>query len=543
MKSTAIHSRLSTCLSNSTRALLTLSLAFLCTPNLQASELVVASSPEIRTLDPALAYEWENYQITSTIGAGLYRWDVNKAEPRPDLAKSVEILDNGKLLIFSLHEDIKFQNGRDITAHDFVFSFNRILHPKTKSPFAGFYTNVVGAAEYSAGKQASISGIRAIDEHTLEMRLLRPDASILTVLSLSFGFVVPAEEVDKPEFDQMPVGAGPYYVLSRDSEELILAKSTYYKRGNPRSVDRIVMKLNSDRGGSNLLNIERGLIHFSEFHRPTERSTRYAEDEFYSHLVKQINELSTIFFAMNVQSDVLKDHRVRQALNYGIDQQTIVDSYVGGGILAAKQILPPSLSADPDRPDAYPYDVSKAKDLLRQAGYQDGFEIKLLSQESKLNRKMIDQMAAQLLQLGVVLNPEYVSTDQFLAKVAAGQIYDLYYSDGMAWIADYPDPSNFFFPLFTRESIKNGFNWSGFDSAALHEKALQINAMIGSEFDQQRALAWDNLFAELHSEHTPWVPLFHRSRLTLLSSDVRGYEQILKHGVSCYIFENLWVEQ
>lgn len=518
-----------------------LGIALLATPAL-ASNLVISTSENIRTLDPAQAYEWENFHITAALGAGLLRWDVESASPRLDLAKSFEILDDGTRLVFELHDDIRFQNGRRITAQDFVYSFKRIMNPKTGSPFAGFYASVLGSQDYIDGKSEDISGITAISETTLEFKLSAPDATLITVLSMPFGFVVPEEETEKPDFSKRPVGAGPYRVAEINDEHYVLEKSEFYLRGNPKSSDHVTLNLTAKSGGRTLLDIERGRIHFAEFHHPTEGSSRFATDEMYDDLIKHLNDHSTIYLAMNMKSGPLTDHRLRQAINFGINKQALISQNIQGKVELARHILPPSLTAKRDRPDSFAYDPARAKALLKEANQADGLKLSLLALDNRLNRVIVKQIAKDLLDIGITMNPDFVAMDEYLEITKTDSQYNLFYSDGISWIADYPDAANFYFPLFTEETIDNGFNWSGFSNEDIHQQALVINAMLGDENTDKRQAAWDDLIYQIHVEHTPWVSLFHRRRPVLVGPNVRGLTPFLTYGVDCYIFENLWIE-
>lgn len=507
-----------------------------------STELVVSTSDHIRTLDPAQAYEWENFHITATIGAGLLRWDAETAAPRLDLAKQVDVLDKGTRLVFTLHEDIRFQNGRRISAHDFVYSFNRILNPKTASPFAGFYANVLGTRDYAEGKSDHISGIVATSDTTLEISLSAPDASLLTVLSMPFGFVVPEEEVEKPGFADRPIGAGPYRVGELNDEQLVLEKSEYYLRGNPKSVDKVILNLTTRSGSRTLLDIEREKVHFAEFHYPTVGSSRFSADDIYKDLIRYLNEHSTIYVSMNMKSGPLTDHRLRRAINLGVDKQSLISRHIQGKVEVARHILPPPLAVGRHRRDVFDYDPRRAKALVKQAGYAKGLVLSLLAQDTKQNRLIVKQIAKNLLLIGITVNPDFVSTGEFFDITQSANDYNLFYSDGIAWIADYPDAANFYFPLFTKETIDNGFNWSGFSNDDIHKRALAINSLIGEEFAYERQAAWDELLFEIHERHTPWLSLFHRRRPILVAQNVRGLDPFLVDGVDSYIFENLWLE-
>ena len=133
---------------------------------------------------------------------------------------------------FTLRPGVKFHNGREMTAEDVKYSFERTIDPKTKSPGQGFYSNILGYDDMVAGKATTLSGVKIPDSKTVEITLKQPDASFLHIVAINFSAVVPKEEVAKygEDFGKNPVGTGPYKFVSWDlGKQLVLERNPGYR--------------------------------------------------------------------------------------------------------------------------------------------------------------------------------------------------------------------------------------------------------------------------------------------------------------------------
>lgn len=506
--------------------------------NAYASELVVATTKNIGTLDPAKAYEMQNVYIAAAVGAGLLRWDEKAGKPRLDLARELSVEDGGKSLIFTLHEDVRFQNGRLITAEDFVFSFHRILSPSTKSPIAGFFRNISGAPDYMAGKRDDLPGVVARNSNTFVIKLEKPDASIMTVLSLPFGFVVPRESVNQPEFHLKPVGAGPYKLVSLNADELVLAKSELYKRGNDKSVDRIVFKLEKQAGTKILLDVEAGKVHYSEQHTINSGFARFLADDAYAQFVRYFPDLSTELLDINMHNGPLVDSRLRRALNFGINKPELVTNLGSVEAKSSRHMLPESMIYNPDRENAFPYDPEEARRLVAQTQYRDELELKLVTIDSVLNRSTVKKLSKDLQGIGIFINSVFMPEAEFWGLGWERSDFDLLH---LTFQADYPEPSSYYYPLFTGGSSAHEILLSRFHDESIDARAIQIDTQTGEELSEKRRLEWEVLIHDIHTQHTPWVPLFHRKSTVLVSDTLRGLEPFLHGGNRFYVFESLWL--
>src|SRR5689334_19625229 len=173
--------------------------------------LHIIYNQDIRTSDPAIAYETETWPTASLFYVGLVKMK-DASTPEPALAASWKISDDGTTYTFTLRDGIKFSNGRDITTDDVKYSFTRLLDPKTASPTAFMFAPIVGADDFQSGKATDVAGIKIIDKKTIEFKTSTPVWSMMQRFALPPGFIVAKEGVEAggADFARKPLGAGPF---------------------------------------------------------------------------------------------------------------------------------------------------------------------------------------------------------------------------------------------------------------------------------------------------------------------------------------------
>ncbi|HXX82266.1 MAG TPA: ABC transporter substrate-binding protein, partial [Thermodesulfovibrionales bacterium] len=194
----------------------------------------VGTSPT--TLDPALIVDVTGSTIAAKLFNGLVRLDKD-LNIIPDIAESWRISRDGLSYTFKLNHNVKFNNKQIVTSYDFKYSFKRILDPKTRSPNTWVLEKIKGAKDYLQGKTDDVKGLKIIDEHTLEIRLVRPFSPFLYLLTMSAAYVVPEEEVKRwgPDFSSHPVGTGPFVLKEWLSDrELRLERQESYFGKKPQ---------------------------------------------------------------------------------------------------------------------------------------------------------------------------------------------------------------------------------------------------------------------------------------------------------------------
>src|SRR3989442_511170 len=156
--------------------------------------LTLSFKDDLKTLDPAIGYDTDSWSIERAIYNGLLDYKGFTTQLQPDIAASMPVITpDGKTYTFKLRKDVKFSNGRGVTADDFKYSWERMLDPKTAGPMTGgsFWGGITGAQDFFDGKVDHITGIKVLDPNSLEVDLDSPNQSFLNIVAMPFGFVVP----------------------------------------------------------------------------------------------------------------------------------------------------------------------------------------------------------------------------------------------------------------------------------------------------------------------------------------------------------------
>ena len=490
-------------------------------------------SERLGTLDPALASDAYSSIVIAQIFSPLVGL-TSDLEPVPQVAESWTISRDGLVYLFHLHKDVRFQNGREVQASDFVYSLTRLF----KEPFrtdglaAGYLDAIVGVPEFIAGRSKVIRGIRALDRYRLEVRLSRPYSALLSALALDQASVVPRECVEAPgkkHFADYPVGCGPFHLAYRRGKEaLILAANQDYFLGKP-AIDSIIFYtpksvegVDTDgarallRGEAAMANLPLNLLAQVKA-RPNIRIVRW-------------QDLSLSFVGMNVKKPPLDDRRVRQAIALAMDRTAMHGLWPEGKVLS-QGILPPGLPGYSPEPRTYAHDPDAARRLLASAGYGPSHPLPVMtlwkSTANQSVRQVDTVMVKSLEEAGIRVKLKYVSWTE-LDSVITGRHGQLF---GLAWVADIPDPDTFLRSLFYSSSGTNYFRYA--DRAV--DSLLDVAQRTANP--DVRMSAYRSVEARVVAA-APLVPLFHSSTFVGLREEVSGLE-VNPLGISTLAMEKL----
>jgi oligopeptide transport system substrate-binding protein len=476
---------------------------------------VLGNNPS--TLDPALLTDVYGRAVVRQLFDGLVQFDAH-LKPLPALAEFWEASRDGRTWTFTLRRGVTFHHGREVTAHDVVYSFTRLLNPRKPVPVTELFRSLQGAKEFMQGKTYHIEGLKSVDRYTLQIVLEKPLASSLVVLGLAHAAVVPREEVEKrgDQFGRAPVGTGPFtFVRWEPNQEIVLAANDHYYEGRP-FLDTVVFKIGSsfEETFAEFLqgNLEETII-------PSGKLDEVRADLKYRRYQRvRISTLSLLYIGFNTQRKPFNDRLVRQAFNYAVDKEAIVREISRMGNLPATGALPPGmLGYDPDQ-QGYAYHPEKAKRLLAEAGYPDGagFPVVQLWSISEADSTKAELAAYQryLAELGVQVEihfaPDWPSYQKMLEQ---GQLPMF----RLSWYADIPDPDNFLFPLLHSTSPTNRTFYPNPLVDQLLEQARR-------EVDEKRRIALYREVERLVMEDPPWITQHYYVINYLYQPYVQGVE-------------------
>ncbi len=496
-------------------------------------DIVITYKDDVATLDPAIGYDWQNWSMIKSIFDGLMDYVPGTTELRPGLAESYEISEDGQTFTFHLRPGVKFHNGREMTAEDVKYSLDRVTNPETQSPGAGFFGSIQGYDAMADGSATSLDGVKVVDPSTVEITLSRPDATFLHVMALNFASIVPKEAVDAAggDFGKKPVGTGAFKLAEWTiGQRLVFEKNPDYWREGIPYLDHITFEVGQEPIVA-LLRLQNGEVDVPGDGIPPAKFVEVMADPEQAARVVVGGQLQTGYITMNVKIPPFDNKEVRQAVNMAINKDRITQ-IINGRAIPATQPLPPSMPGYTEGYEGYPYDPEKAKAMLAEAGFPDGFETELYVMNTDPNPRIAQAIQQDLAQLGIKASIQSLAQANVIAAGGEEDQAPMIWSGGMAWIADFPDPSNFYGPILgCAGAVQGGWNWSWYCNEDLDEKAAEADSITDPARLDERLKAWSDVYMAIMDD-APWVPVFNEQRYTMKSARMGGADALYVDPVS-----------
>jgi oligopeptide transport system substrate-binding protein len=470
------------------------------------------------TLDPALTQDATSAAYIVEIFSGLVT--LNRAlGVVPDIAESWELSNDDTTYTFHLRDDVQFHDGKPVTAQDFKYSIERACDPATGSVVADTYLgDIVGAQAKLRGQADEVSGVVVADDFTLEITIDSPKAYFLAKLTYPTAFVVDQENVEgsaQPWTDR-PNGTGPFRLAEYElGLKIVLERNEAYY-GTPKpDLERVNFVL---AGGSAMTMYETGELDavpvgLADIERVLDPSNPLNKE-----LSITLPTLSIYYIGFNVQKPPFDDQKVRQAFNYAIDKDKLVEVVLKKMQLKAEGILPPGMPGYNENLQGYPYDPEKARQLITESKYGDASNLP----EITLNVSGGGGTAARQVEAIVEMYKQNLGIDIAIQQTDwATYLWDVrahrYQMFGLTagWIADYPDPQDFLDILFHSESRNNDMEYSNPEVDRLLEEAR-------AEQDFEKRMELYQQVEEMILEDAPIVPLTHDADYWLTKPYVEG---------------------
>ena len=486
-------------------------------------EIVITYKDDVATLDPAIGYDWQNWSMIKSLFDGLMDYQPGTTELRPELAESYEISQDGTTFTFKLRPGVKFHNGREMTADDVKYSIERVVNPKTQSPGAGFFASIKGFDAVAGGSAETLEGVTIVDPLTIRFDLSRPDATFLHVMALNFSHVVPKEDVEKhgPDFGKNPVGTGAYRMTEWTlGQRLVFERNPDYWRQGLPYLHKITFEVGQEPIVA-LLRLQNGEVDVPGDGIPPAKFQEVMDDPEQKARVVIGGQLHTGYITMNTTKPPFDDVKVRQAVNMAINKERIV-TLINNRAEPANQPLPPSMPGYDKAYQGYAYDVDKAKALLAEAGFADGFETELFAMNTDPNPRIAQAIQQDLAAIGIKASIQALAQANVIAAGGEKDGAPMIWSGGMGWIADFPDPSNFYGPILgCGGAVQGGWNWAWYCNEELEAKAGEADAITDPARAAEREGMWLEIFLAI-MEDAPWAPVFNEQRFTMHSPRMAG---------------------
>lgn len=411
----------------------------------------------LKSLDPHMTWRSQDMAVSKAFHRSLYTWDTETNAPALDLASSVEVGPDGLTYTYKLYDTVYFHNGRKMTADDIIWSFTRIMDPQKGFPASSLIQTIEGADDYAAGKADHISGLRKIDDQTLQIKMKDfTDPGMLFFDGVTS--ILPKEEVEKPGFITHPVGLGPYVFVEHIAGSRVVGKKfdKYFKPGKPYA-DRVEFTISGDDSALDMAfragELDATVISGSAY-------ALYKQDPQLSKGLVEVAELFTAHMGMNLADPPFDDEKVRQAINYAIDRDLIIKKLLKDKAFKATGWLPRTSIAFDAARTPYPYDVEKAKELMAASKYPDGAEIEVWARDGTNGIGVVQAITPYLKAIGLTVKPKVVEAGMLSDAMSAGSAQAWVYSAGTG-----PDPIAAL-RCFDSRTTRAGCNYSGFSDPA-----------------------------------------------------------------------------
>ncbi|MAF52217.1 MAG: ABC transporter substrate-binding protein [Chloroflexi bacterium] len=470
------------------------------------------------TLDPHLTTDTTSAGVVVEIFSGLVALNTD-LQLVPDIAESWDISPDGTVYTFHLRPLAKFHDGKAITASDFKWSIERAASPDTASPVADTYlADIVGVSAVLEGDSTDISGIKIIDDHTLQIAVDAPKAYFLAKLTYPTAYVLDRDNVEAGgrNWTDSPNGTGPFRLKEyRIGERIILERNeNYYKE--PPFVDSVLMNL---AGGQSMAMYENdeiditgvGLFDLDRVLDPNEELNR--------ELVVAPPDFSVSYVGFNTEMPPFDDANFRKALNHAVNKDLIATEVLSELVEAAYGVLPPGFPGyNPDL-RGLRYDGDLARQLLADSMYSDEatrprivVTVPGTGGTIGLDLEVVIEMWKQ--ELGVEVEIQQVEWATYLQDLNANKFQAF---AGLGWEADYPDPQDFLDILFHTDS---SINHGGYSNAEV-DSVLEVAR---TEPDVVKRVGLYQEAEELIVNDAAWVPLwFTGERYVLIKEHVQDY--------------------
>ena len=446
----------------------------------------------------------------------------------PALAESWTVSPDSKVVTFKLRHGVKFHSNanfkptRDFDADDVLFSWSRMADDR--NPFHKMTAGQTFAYFDDMGMKNIVDKVEALDKYTVRFTLKRPEAPFLADMAMDFASINSAEYFDKMQkkgtpnaADVYPIGTGPFEFVSYQKDATIRYKAfDQYWKGRPK-IDQLIYSITRD-ATARYAKLKTGECQAMAFPKPADLAEMQKDPQLN---VLQKQGLNIGYIAFNVEKKPFDNKLVRQALNMATNKEAILKAVYQGQGQVAKNPIPPTLWSYNDAVKDYPYDPAKAKQMLAQAGYPNGFDVDLwyLPVTRPYNpdgKRMAEMVQADWEKVGVHAKLVTYEWAEYRKRSKTGEQTVMMFG----WSGDNGDPDNFFVPLLGCEAVKGGGNVARWCNKAFEDLVIKA-AQTPKQADRARLYEQAQMIVK---EEAPWITIAHSVRFDPVRREVKGYK-------------------
>ena len=446
----------------------------------------------IVTFDPYLSCDFVTGLVLENVHSGLLSIG-NDGEVSPGVAKSWNLQDDNLTWVFNLRRGAKFHSGREITARDVKYSFERLLNPELNSPNSWCLLYVEGAEEYMNGAAKEVTGIRIIDDYCISVKLKYPYSGFLLNLGQYICCIMDRQEMMERGSIS---GCGPYSIAEVSETECILRAFGEHFNGQPY-VDRFHVHIAPKDAAAELLEGRYDYIIVDN----KELMNKVKDNSDIEMKSRNISGSYFVGFNLKAPNSIVTEKEARKAINMAVNKKRIIEDIFGGMAVESVSPLPPSIMENKDI-RGYPYDPGLAKSIIQKYSNGRKLRIHLRKDEDSALVKMFNRMGEYIIEdlnkIGLQFNVELYSHADML-KLENLAKCDLYIS---RWMADTGDPDNFLQPLFDPDNYSNG---TRYNNPTVNEKMKLASGMV---HPGKRAQLYKEI-QKIIADDAPWIFLAH----------------------------------
>lgn len=471
--------------------------------------LVFARGGDSVSLDPATVTDGESLRVTKNIMEPLLQYKADSFEIEPALATDWKVSADGLTYTFTLRQGVKFHDGTDFNADAVVYNFKRWIDPNDPH-YAEF--------EYYQSQFGDIiQDVVAVDPYTVEFHLKERQAPFLQNIAMDPFAIASPEALKKygADFGRHPVGTGPYVFKEwKPKASITLVKNQDYWGGEP-GLDRVVFTVIEDNS-ARLNALKSGEADIIDGVLPNDVASLKKDDRF-QVLDRPPNNVGYLGF--NTQKPPFDNVKLRQAVAHVINKQGLIDAFYFGQGEPAKNPMPPTIAGYNDAIVDYDYNLEKAKQLMKEAGFADGVEVNFYAMPvyrpyMPNGPKVAEAIQDELNKIGIrtkIVSPEWAV---YLDETKQGK-QDMYL---LGWTGDNGDPDNYLYVLLDKDNA-GGSNRSFYTNEEVHQLLVQAQ----QEVDQAKRMELYKQAQVIIHDDVPLIPLVHAISSLAATKDVKGF--------------------
>lgn len=455
--------------------------------------LVIALQSSPTNLDSRVGADNASGRMFDLIYSGLIKVTPN-FDYAPDVAQKWETPDD-KTIVFHLNPNAKFQNGQPVKAADVKWTYDSMMAPDFVSTKKSGYE--------------AVDHIEAPDEHTVIFKLKEPNPGIFDNLTVG---ILPTG-ADTNTYKTKPIGAGPYKVVDYRPDDRVLLQAFDQWHGGAPKIKNVVVRIIPD-ATTRVLEMRRGTVNFEVNQIPFENVAEFEKGGDF----KTVKTSGSVYqyIAVNCKDPILSKPDVRRAIAYAIDRQRIIRDIQRGYATITDTMFAEGHWARADNLPTYPYDPNKARQLLAQAGYPNGFSFVFKTStdaEANSRAQVIQQM---LKQVGINMQIQSNEMTTFFADISKGnfQMFSLS-RNGIA------DPDFYYVILYSKNIPPDGQNRVYYSNPKVDQLIMQGR----STFDRARRKPAYVEIQKIVQQDLPYISLYMQSNVAVMRSNIDGYVQ------------------